>query len=128
MAGLRKEDVRPMLAAKLAEMKTALNLSPAQQKHWAPLKTALVNSAKARLQRRDAVRKMRAAQKTKGLDLDARMRSRIAGLRSCADHVENVANAAKPLLASLDAGQKRRFGVVLRRNAVRRKLRRRWAS
>jgi hypothetical protein len=128
MAGLRKEDVRPMLAAKLAEMKTALNLSPAQQKHWAPLKTALVNSAKARLQRRDVVSKMRAAQKAKGLDLDARMRARVAGLRSCADHVENVANAAKPLLASLDAGQKRRFGVVLRRNAVRRKLRRRSRS
>jgi Spy/CpxP family protein refolding chaperone len=100
-----------MLDAKLAGMKAALNLTPDQEKMWAPFETAVRDAAKAR---REAMHEMR---ERKG---DDERPSPIERLNEMSDHLAKasselklVADAAKPLFDGLDETQKRHFGPLL---------------
>ncbi len=103
-------DRQTILDAKLAGMKAGLELTPDQEKLWGPFDAAVKDAAKARM---DAMREM--------------MQSRSQGERmSPVDHLEamadrmsqgaadvkKIADAAKPLYASLDDSQKHKFGML----------------
>ena len=104
------EDRQVMLDAKLAGMKAGLQLTPDQEKLWTPFELAVKDAAKARM---DAIRKMMQAH-----EQGARM-SPIDHLEAMADRlsqgaedIRKIADAAKPLYASLDNSQKHKFGML----------------
>ena len=103
-----------MLDAKLAGMKAALQLTPDQEKLWAPFELAVRDAAKAR---RDAMREMREMRERR----DDERPSPIERLNEMSDHLAKasselklVTEAAKPLFDALDETQKRHFGPLLR--------------
>jgi hypothetical protein len=103
-------DQQTMLDAKLAGMKAGLQLTPDQEKLWAPFESAVKDAAKARM---DAMGHMMQAR-----EQGARM-SPIDHLQAIADRlsrgaedIKKIADAAKPLYAGLDDSQKRRFAVL----------------
>ena len=100
-----------MLDAKLAGMKAALQLTPDQEKLWAPFELAVRDAAKAR---RDAMREMHERRS------DDERPSPIERLNELSDHLAKasgelklVTEAAKPLFDALDETQKRHFGPLL---------------
>ena len=104
------EDRRIMLDAKLAGMKAGLQLTPDQEKLWAPFESAVKDAAKARM---DAMGQMMQAH-----ERGERM-SPVDHLEAMADHMSRaaedtrkVADAAKPFYASLDDSQKHKFGML----------------
>ena len=104
------EDRQVMLDAKLAGMKAGLQLTPDQEKLWAPFELAVKDAAKARM---DAMRQMMQAH-----EQGERM-SPVDHLQAMADHlsraaedVKKIADAAKPLYAGLDDLQKHKFGML----------------
>jgi hypothetical protein len=103
-----------LLDAHLEGMKAGLKLTPDQEKAWAPFESALRGVA------RDRADQMRAARAQWDGDDDARP-SLIDRLRLLSDRLarrsaemKTIADAAAPLYASLDDGQKRVFGVLFR--------------
>ena len=101
-----------MLDAKLAGIHAALKLTPDQEKTWAPFEASVRDAAKARMEARRALHEER--------DSDERP-SPIAMMNEMSDHLakaseqlKKVADAAKPLYDSLDEGQKRHFGPLVR--------------
>jgi hypothetical protein len=103
-------DRETMLDAKLAGMKAGLQLTPDQEKLWSPFEAAVKDAAKARM---DAMQKMMQTR-----DEGERM-SPIDHLEAMADRlsqgaadIKKIADAAKPLYASLDDSQKHRFGML----------------
>lgn len=111
------EDAAAFTNARIAALKAGLELSPAQEKNWPQLETALREIAKAR-----AARMAEWREKGREKDEEARVqRDALAGLRQAGKalaargaELEKLADAAKPLYESLDEAQKRRFGVLLR--------------
>jgi hypothetical protein len=106
------EDFAAFTDARIAALKAGLKLTPAQEKYWPTLETALRDQARARAARmaewREKAREPR------------EHRSVIEGLEQRAKHLsarsaemEKLAEAAKPLYDSLDDAQKRRFRPLL---------------
>lgn len=118
MGAFTAEDREAFVAAGFAEMKAVLQLKKVQEKHWPAVESALYKTAEARSARRTAVTQMftRAAKANQTPDVSTRLSEFAKSLRSRADEVEQLAKAAKPLLASLDESQQRRFGMLLARN------------
>ena len=111
------EDREALVAGRFAEMKAALQLNSAQEKHWSAVEATLHNVAKARAARRSEIRQRYAsAAGGRTPDVSGRLHEYAKGLRSRADQVEQLASAAKPLLGSLDENQHRRFAALLARN------------
>jgi LTXXQ motif family protein len=107
------EDVAAFTDARIAGLKAGLKLTPAQEKNWPALETALREQAKTR-----AVRIAEWRDKAKELQ---EHRSVIEGLQQRAKRLaarstelEQLADAAKPLYDSLDDAQKGRFQALLR--------------
>ena len=107
------EDVAAFTDARIAGLKAGLKLTPAQEKNWPALETALREQAKTR-----AVRIAEWRDKAKELQ---EHRSVIEGLQQGAKRLaarstelEQLADAAKPLYESLDDAQKGRFRALLR--------------
>ncbi len=103
-------DRETMLDAKLAGMKAGLQLTPDQDKLWAPFESAVKDAAKARM---GAMQQMMQSR-----EQDERM-SPIDHLEAMADRlsqgaadIKKIADAAKPLYASLDDSQKHNFGML----------------
>jgi len=103
-------DRETVLDAKLAGMKAGLQLTPDQEKLWSPFEAAVKDAAKARM---DAMREM---MQTRG---QGERMSPIDHLEAMADRltqgaadVKKIADAAKPLYASLDDSQKHNFGML----------------
>jgi len=122
MAAQSRDSGETLAAAKLAKLRVCLTLSAEQEKYWQALENTARDLAKSRYARRNEVRQAR-AQATKGkepVDIASRILDRAKGLRASADRAEKFANAAKPLLDSLNPGQKRWFGILLRCSARRR--------
>jgi len=116
------EDAAAFTDARIAALKAGLRLSADQEKSWPAVETALRDLAKQRTDRireraerlaahRDAMRDGATAPRRDAYERLRRgadaMTVRAAGLRKLADAVE-------PLYKSLDDGQKRRFGMLLR--------------
>lgn len=103
-------DRETMLDAKLAGMKAGLELTPDQEKLWGPFESAVKDAAKARM---DAMQQMmethRQGEHMSPIDHLEAVADRLA--QGAAD-VKKVADAAKPLYASLDDSQKHKFGML----------------
>ena len=106
------EDFAAFTDARIAALKAGLKLTPAQEKNWPALETALREQAKARAARiaewREKAKEPREHRSViEGLQRGAkRLAARSAEL-------EKLADAAKPLYDSLDDAQKGRFRALL---------------
>src|SRR5882724_1307339 len=107
-AQLTADDIAAFTDARIAALKTALKLTPAQEKNWPAVEQALRDISKERLARRAA--------RTAGQPIDAteRLRERADALTARAAALRRLADAEKPLYQSLDEAQKRRFGMLSR--------------
>jgi len=108
--GQWQADQATLLDAKLAGIKAGLQLTPDQQKLWGPFESAVRAADKSRT---DAMRQMiqarRQGERMSPIDhLEA-----VAGrLSEAATNIKTIADAAKPLYASLDGSQQRSFAVL----------------
>jgi hypothetical protein len=101
-----------LLDAKLAGMKAALQLTPDQEKNWAPFEAAVRDVAKERMDARKAWRDSQDGdERPSPIAMMTHMSDRLA---KASEEVKKVADAAKPLYDSLDDGQKRHFGPLVR--------------
>jgi hypothetical protein len=113
-------DHEAMLNAKLAGLKAGLELTSDQEKLWPPLETAIRDAAKLHMeQMRSMMERMRRMRETmrQGAPGEAvspvdRLEALGQGLSARGAAIEKVADAAKPLYASLDDSQKRRFVLL----------------
>jgi hypothetical protein len=104
---LTAEQVVANSDANIARIKTALNLTPDQEKHWPAFNSAmhyLGNNGADRLKLRVA-----RAQRDPPDDIIEQMRNEAQFLNDRAVDQRNVADSAEPLFASLDAKQKALF-------------------
>jgi hypothetical protein len=108
-ARLTADDRAVFTDARIAAFKTALKLTPAQEKTWPAVEQAIRENAKERMARREARRA--AGPQT---DAIARLRNRADALTNRAAALKRLADAEQPLYQSLDEAQKHRFGVVIR--------------
>ncbi len=123
-------DHEALFIAKLAGLKAGLKLTPEQEKLWAPFEGAVRDAAKLRMDQMQAMaermQKMREmmgqtqnSTDTKNLGPTDQAISPVDRLDAFAQHMSDraaalkkVADAAKPLYASLDDSQKRLFGLL----------------
>jgi hypothetical protein len=120
------EDIAAFTDARIAALKAGLKLTAEQEKNWPAVETAIRDLAKQRAdrikERADRMNERREARRNGGADRAATPRpDMITRLRQGADamaargaNLKKLADAAEPLYKSLDDGQKRRFGVLLR--------------
>ncbi|MDB5616631.1 Spy/CpxP family protein refolding chaperone [Tardiphaga sp.] len=104
---LTAEQVVANSDANIARIKTSLNLTPEQEKNWTGFNSAmhyLGNNGADRLKLRIA-----RAKRDPPDDIIEQMRNEAQFLNDRAVDQRNVADAAEPLFASLDAGQKTLF-------------------
>ncbi|PWB82653.1 MAG: hypothetical protein C3F11_10860 [Methylocystaceae bacterium] len=106
------EDVSAFADAKIAGLKAGLKLTPAQEKNWPTLETALRDIGKARAARAaEAREKFKEHHEHPNVIEGLRLRSKLLAARAA--DFEKLSDAAKPLYDSLDDAQKRRFHVLL---------------
>ena len=108
-AHLTADDIAAFTDARIAALKAALKLTPAQENNWPAVEQAVRDISKERIAQREARRA--AGQRT---DATERLRDRADGLANRAAALRRLADAEKPLYQSLDEAQKRRFGLALR--------------
>jgi hypothetical protein len=106
---LTADDIAAFTDARLAALKTALKLTPAQEKNWPAVEQALRDNSTARIARREARRA--AGPQTDPIE---RLRNHADAMTARADALRRLAEAEKPLYQSLDDAQKRRFALALR--------------
>jgi zinc resistance-associated protein len=114
------EDVAALTDARVAGLKAGLKLTAEQEKNWPAVETAIRDLAKARgdrmterAARREARRSGGNAQPA-GPDAISRLRQGADAMTARAAGLKKLADASEPLYKSLDDGQKRRFGMLLR--------------
>jgi hypothetical protein len=108
-AQLTADDIAAFTDARIAAIKTALKLTPAQEKNWPAVEQALRDNSKERIARREA--RGAAGQRTDAIE---RLRDRADALTAQAAALRRLGDAEKPLYQSLDEAQKRRFGMAFR--------------
>jgi hypothetical protein len=108
--GQWQTDQQTLLDAKLAGMKAGLQLTPDQEKLWAPFESAVKDAAKARMEAMGQM--MQARERSERMSPIDHLDAIADRLSRGADDVRKIAGAAKPLYASLDDSQKRSFGVL----------------
>ena len=116
-AQLTADDIAAFTDARIAAIKAALKLTPAQEKNWPAVEQTLRDISKERIARREA--RGAAGQRT---DPTERLRGRADALTIRAGNLRRLADAEKPLYQSLDEAQKRRFGMAFRFAAARRHM------
>jgi zinc resistance-associated protein len=115
------EDVAAFTDARIAGLKAGLKLTAEQEKNWPVVETALRDLAKQRAERANARAERREARRAGSTatqpapDAIARMREGADAMTARAANLKKLADASEPLYKSLDDGQKRRFGALLRR-------------
>jgi zinc resistance-associated protein len=108
-AQLTADDIAAFADARIAAIKTALKLTPAQEKNWPAVEQTLRDISKERVAQREV--RAAAGQRT---DATERLRDRADALTTRAAALRRLADAEKPLYQSLDEAQKRRFGTAFR--------------
>jgi len=101
-------DAKAVLNARLAALKTVMELTPAQEALWAPLEAAIRQGATAALERR----KQRAQQPPPMDFVDVLDRVADAEITR-GQSLKSIAAAARPLVASLSEDQKRRIPAFI---------------
>jgi zinc resistance-associated protein len=114
-------DHEAFLDAKLAGLKAGLRLTSDQEKLWPPFETAIRDAAKLHMDQMksmmDRMRKMHAMMMQGSAPGEAvspidRLEAMGQGMSARGAAIEKVADAGKPLYASLDDSQKRRFVML----------------
>ena len=116
------EDIAALTDARVAGLKAGLKLTAEQEKNWPAVEAAIRDLAKERgdrVKERAARREARrggdnAQQRQSRPDAMARLRLGADAMTTRAASLKKLADAAEPLYKSLDDGQKRRFGMLLR--------------
>jgi hypothetical protein len=98
-------DRETLLDAKLAGMKAGLGLNT-DQELWGPFESAVKDAAKSRS---EALQQMMQGERVSPVD---RLDALADRLTQGAADVKKIADAAKPLYASLDASQKEKFALL----------------
>jgi hypothetical protein len=106
---LSDEDRAALVDAKIAGLKAGLKLTPAQEKNWPAVETAIRDSAKARAARWAEKRKEHESHH----DLIEGLQHHAKALETRAAELTKFSQAVKPLYDSLDEGQKHRLVVIL---------------
>jgi zinc resistance-associated protein len=118
---LSAEDRAALLDARIAGLKAGLKLTPAQEKNWPAVESALRERAKLRTERFEQMRKLReqsdASQRER--DIIERMRTRADAMTTEGATLKRLAEAVDPLYKSLDEGQKQRFALLYRMGGER---------
>jgi hypothetical protein len=129
MSILTSEDRQAFAEGRLAKLRVALRLTPAQEKHWPAFEATCRDLMTVRSARLDEVRSKRSRSNSyQPVDIAARLQERAQGLKLAADRAERFATAARPLLDAIDEAQKRRFGLLLRKASLSRARLRRGAG
>ena len=103
-------DREAVLDAKLTGMKAGLKLTPDQEKLWGPFETAVRDSQKDRLDEMQKMMGMRnGIERMPPIDLMDAWSNRLS---QAATDMKKVADADKPLYASLDQTQKETFAAL----------------
>jgi zinc resistance-associated protein len=111
---LTADDIAAFTDARIAAIKAALKLTPAQEKNWPAVEQALRDNSKERIARHE----VRSATGQRP-DATERLRDRADALTAQATALRRLADAEKPLYQSLDEAQKRRFSMAFRSAAHR---------
>ena len=119
------EDFAALTDARIAALKTGLKLTAEQEKNWPAVEAAIRDLAKQRAdrmkQRADRMAARRDARQGGNAqprgDMIDRLRRGADAMTARAAGLKKLAEASEPLYKSLDDGQKRRFGVLLRMGA-----------
>jgi hypothetical protein len=106
------EDFAAFTDARIAALKAGLKLTPAQEKNWPALETALREQAKARAARIAQWRE-KAKEPQEHRSVIEGLQQRAKRLSERSTEMEKLADAAKPLYDSLDDAQKHRFMPLL---------------
>jgi hypothetical protein len=106
------EDRAAFTEARIAALKAGLKLTPAQEKNWPAVETAVRELAKARAAHFAEWRDKMKDHEGHHNVIEA-LQWRAKFLETRAGELTRLAEAAKPLYDSLDDSQKRRFGVLL---------------
>jgi hypothetical protein len=104
-------------AARAAQLKADLRLTPEQDKNWSGFQSAIVDVWSKQAERRGEFRNARARQRADDQqgspDLIEQMRKAADAQIESGNDRKKLADAAQPLYASLDDQQKRRFAEAL---------------
>lgn len=118
--GFTAEDRSALVDGRLAGLRTALRLTPEQEKLWPPVEQAIRDAAQqraaawaARRERWSSLRDSRAAGQPVERDIPANLRARADRMTEAAGSLRKLADASAPLYATLDEGQKRRLGAMM---------------
>jgi hypothetical protein len=121
---LTSGQIADQAAARAAQMKVDLRLTPDQDKNWSGFQGAVVDVWKKQAERQNAWRNARAKQQADNQptpDLIEQMRKDADAQIESGNDRKKLADAAQPLYASLDDQQRRRFAEALfRRDRDRR--------
>ena len=111
---LTADDIAAFADARLAALKTALKLTPAQEKNWPAVEQALRDISKARIARRQA--RESAGQQADPIE---RLHDRADALTARAETLRRLADAEKPLYQKSRRGAEAplRSGFPLRRTS-----------
>jgi LTXXQ motif family protein len=110
--GFSQEDQAAFLDAKIAAVKAGLKLSPAQEKNWPAVESAIRAYDKAKQDQMDAWQKAAHAE-DQHKDLIEHMHRKAQFLSAYATETNKLADAVKPLYDSLDDAQRHRLGMLL---------------
>jgi hypothetical protein len=105
---LAAEDRGALLDARIAAVHTGLRLTPEQDKAWPAFEQAYRDLTTLR------ARRQAGPGTDESLDLVQRIQRRAEALTTHGAALKRYADALEPLYKSLDDGQKRRFGLLLR--------------
>ena len=110
------EDKAAFADARIAALHAGLKLNPDQEKLWAPVESAIRGLMQQRREARAAGRERFASMRQEGAgqDVPGALRFMADRQAASADALRKLADAAQPLYASLDEGQKRRFAILSR--------------
>jgi hypothetical protein len=114
------DDHEAMLDAKVAGLRAGLRLTSDQEKLWPPFETAIRDAAKLHMEQMksmmERMQKMHEAmmqgESGEAVSPIDRLEAMGQGMSARGAAIEKVAEAGKPLYASLDDSQKRRFVML----------------
>lgn len=110
---LTAADRSALIDARIAALKAGLKMTPEQEKLWPPVESAIRDTATKRQARIEEARKLREARNAKP-DVVERLRYGADRMTETAADLRRLADAVAPLNATLDDGQKRRLGILLK--------------
>jgi hypothetical protein len=111
MGALSPEDMSAFADAHIAAIHAGLKLSADQEKLWPPVEDAMRSLARLHLSHMQEMRQGRGMMASDPVGL---LRGLADRMSQGADAIRKLADAAAPLYATLDEGQKRRLQILVR--------------